>query len=397
MKLTKPEARRYLLQYQNLLPPNSVAGKTGVMDFIRRVGSIQFDPLDPVGCNPHLVLQSRVKGYKALMLDELLYKDRLLIDGFDKNLCIWPVEDWPCFRRNHRDMCRWFDQSQQGFADAVAHVRAAIAEKGALCSADFEAREKVNWPWGPTNAVRAALEGMYFQGQLVIHHKMGTRKYYDLAERHIAPDILCAPDPNPCDRDWLRWRVLRRVGSVGMLRDKAGDAWLGIGGLKSAERAEAFRALVSSGELEALDVEGLDTPFFIRSADLPLLEQAAGGEAPPQRMAFIAPLDNLIWDRRMIRDLFGFEYTWEVYAPREKRKYGYYVLPVLCGDRFIARVEPKFSKKTKTLELLNWWWEDGVKPNADMKKAFRQCVKEFMAYLGAKDINYKEGYTGLKI
>ncbi len=394
MKLTKPEARRFLLRHQCLYPPRRLAGKHEIMAYVRRVGSVQFDPLDQVGCNPHLVLQSRVKGFRPKMLDELLYRERLLVDGFDKNLCIWPVEDWPCFLRNRRDAFQWFDPDQPGFAEAEAHVRAVIAEKGALCSADFEAREKVNWPWGPTNAVRAALESMYFQGGLVIHHKVGTRKYYDLAERHISQEILAASDPHPDEAEYLRWRVLRRVGSVGLLRDRAGDAWLGISGLKSVDRAEAFAALTASRELETCEVEGMDFAFYIRRQDLPALEPEDCG-AP--QMAFIAPLDNLIWDRRLIRDLFGFEYTWEVYAPKEKRKYGYYVLPVLYGDRFVARVEPKFNKKTKTLELLNWWWEDGVKPNADMKKAFRQCVKEFMAYLGAKDVVYSSDYKGIKL
>jgi uncharacterized protein YcaQ len=84
-------------------------------------------------------------------------------------------------------------------------------------------------------------------------------------------------------------------------------------------------------------------------------------------------------------------------VPKPKRKYGYYVLPVLYGDRFVARFEPKFDKKTKTLELLNWWWEEGMKPDSEMKKAFRECIREFMGYLGAKDVVYGEGYGGFRI
>jgi uncharacterized protein len=396
MKLTKAQARRYLLVHQRLAPPRAVSGKAAALEFIRKVGCIQFDPLDMVGCNPNLVLQSRIGGYTQELLNELLYKDRLLVDGFDKQLSIWPVEDWPAFNRNHRDGSIWYGSYQNNFADTVAHVRSEIGTKGPLCSADFEAREKVDWPWGPTNAVRAALESMYYLGELVVHHKARARKYYDLAERHIPREILTAPDPHPDDSQYLRWRVHRRIGSVGLLWERASDAWLGISGMKTAQRTEAFTALAASGDLSGLEVEGIAYPFFIRSQDLPDLELSLQDEESAPKMAFIAPLDNLIWDRKLIVALFGFDYKWEVYTPQAQRKYGYYVLPVLYGDRFIARIEPRLNKKTKVLELTNWWWEDGLKPDAAMKKAFKECLKAFMGYLGAKDVVYSEDYKGLR-
>lgn len=395
MKLTQAQASRYLLAHQRLLPPREATGKAAVMDWMNRVGAIQFDPLDIVGCNPHLVLQSRFAHYKPEQLNELLYKDRLLIDGFDKQLSIWPVADWPAFSRS-RDGSHWYSGNQKEFADTITHVRGEIEARGPLCSVDFEAREKVSWPWGATNAVRASLESMYFRGELVAHHKVGTRKYYDLAHRHIAPEILSAPDPNADDEQHLRWRVLRRIGSVGLMWDRAGDAWLGIGGMKSAQRAEAIASLATSGDIVPVEVEGINYSFYVRGLELPELELTLANEEPSPRMAFIAPLDNLIWDRKLIAALFNFDYKWEVYTPEPQRKFGWYVLPVLFGDRFVARVEPRFNKKTKVLELVNWWWEDGVKPDAAMKKAFRGCLKDFMAYLGAKEVVYGEGYQGMK-
>ena len=398
MKLTKSQAGRFLLCRQRMDTPRALPGKEGALEFVRSVGTVQFDPLDQVGRNPHLVLQSRVKGYRPEMLDELLYRDRLLVDGFDKNLSIWPVEDWPGFARNRRDARVWFGNGvdRGPLHDAKLHALSQIERQGPLCSLDFEAREKVNWPWGPANAVRAALESLYFQGRFVIHHKEGSRKYYDLAERHIPERILAAADPRPDDADYLRWRILRRTGSIGLIWDRGGDAWLGIPGLDAAGRAEAFAALTASGELIPAEVEGVKYPLYLRAADVESLNFAIKSAEGQPEMALIAPLDNLIWDRKLIRELFGFDYTWEVYTPQTKRKYGYYVLPVLYGDRFVARIEPKYDKKTKTLRMLNWWWEEGVKPDAEMKKAYRECLKEFMGYLGAKDISYGEEYQGIK-
>jgi uncharacterized protein YcaQ len=126
--------------------------------------------------------------------------------------------------------------------------------------------------------------------------------------------------------------------------------------------------------------------FFLRASDLSTLE--AAGEPSTASVAvaaatFIAPLDNLTWDRELLRQVFNFDYCWEIYKPKEKRAYGYYVLPVLYDDRFIARVEPIVDKKARVLTIAGWWWEKGVRPNAAMRDALRTCAAEFAAYLGA--------------
>lgn len=396
MMLAKSQARRYLLHHQRLLPPRNASGKDAILELMHKVRCIQFDPLDVVGCNPHLVLQSRFAGYQPRLLDELLYQDRLLVDGFDKQLSIWPVEDFPCFTRDRAGSALWHQSQDPLLLATLRHVVEEIEVRGPMSSANFEARGKVRWPWGPTNAVRAALESLYFRGDLVVHHKAGTRKYYDLAHRHISPEILSAPDPQPDDCDYYRWRLLRRVGSIGLVRCGAGDALLGIG-MNGRQRADAFDQLIVGGQLLPVEVEGFAKPLYLRAMDAPALDVISVEDDAPPAMAFLAPLDNLIWDRRLIEKLFGFEYRWEVYTPPDKRKYGWYVLPVLYGERFVARVEPRFDKKAKVLELLNWWWEDGEKPDASMKKAFRACVREFMKYLGAKEVMLGEGWQGIKI
>ena len=389
MKLSREEACTLLLRHQSLLPPRGLIGAEGALAHIRQVGSIQFDPLNQVGFNPQLVLQARVKGYRPAMLESLLYRDRALVDGFDKCLCIYPVEDWPAFTRQRESDKQGYARRYETMGQAVEIVRQAVAERGALCSADFDPGEKVNWPWGPTNAARAALEYLYFCGELVIHHKEGARKYYDLTSRHIPPEILAASDPNIDLPAYRQWHVLRRVGAIGMLWNRGSDAWLGVRGLKGAEREGAFAALLREGSLLPVEVEGLKEPLYLRSSDRALLDMEPVDSRP--EMAFIAPLDNMMWDRRLIEALFGFRYRWEVYVPEPQRQYGYYVLPVLYSGRFVARMEPKFDKKAKTLRLLHWWWEDGVRPNGAIKAAFRRCLKEFMAYLGAKEVAAHEG------
>ncbi len=389
MKLTKQEARAFVLRHQCLLPPRTLPGPAGALEYIRRVGSIQFDPLNQVGYNPQLVLQSRVKGYKPAMLNNLLYHDRSLVDGFDKCLCIYPVEDWPAFAHQREGDRQWYAPNFADTPEALEETRRAVAERGPLCSADLPGEPKVRWPWGPASVSRAALEYLYFTGDFVIHHKEGTRKYYDLAERHLPQRLLTAPYPHHGDGEYHRWHVLRRVGSVGLLWNRASDAWLGVKNLKNEERTAAFTALLNEEALVPAEVEGLQETLYLRAEDLPLLDAPPPDDRP--EMAFLAPLDNMLWDRRLVEALFGFHYRWEVYTPAAQRQYGYYVVPVLYGDQIVARFEPRLNKKTGTLELLHWWWEDGVRPNRAMKAAFRRCLKHFMAYLGAKDVTTGDG------
>jgi uncharacterized protein YcaQ len=139
--------------------------------------------------------------------------------------------------------------------------------------------------------------------------------------------------------------------------------------------------------------------FFVRTMDLPALEAAAGESLDPSHAALVAPLDNLTWDRELLRQVFDFDYCWEIYKPKEKREYGYYVLPVLYGERFVARAEPVFDKRARVLTIAGWWWEIGVRPDAAMKAALAACVSEFADYLGAIDVRLGErvaGQRGLK-
>jgi hypothetical protein len=148
-----------------------------------------------------------------------------------------------------------------------------------------------------------------------------------------------------------------------------------------------LRRCVEQGKLISVGIEGLpNQTFFLQEGDLPTLEKVSRGRQPKAKAAFISPLDNLMWDRKTIGKLFEFDYVWEVYKPIVQRKYGYYVLPVVYGDQFVARVDPKLDRKTGILRIENWWWEEGVRPNEVMIIALSECLIEFGKYLDAKKI-----------
>jgi uncharacterized protein len=383
--LTKAEARRFILAHQGLWPPRGLKGEEGALDFMRRVHCIQYDPLNIVGHNPELVMQSRVAGFTPRLLEGLLYGRRALVEGWDKMMAIYPVDDWPCFRRQRAMARRPRLDGNRSAARILSAVRAEIGERGPLSSIDLEHDEKVSWPWGPARASRAALESMFWHGDLVIHHRVNTRKVYDLAQRHIPPEILAAPDPNASMAEHQDWHVLRRLRGIGLLWPRSSEAWLGIIGVKTAERARCLARLCARGRALRVVVEGLDAPLYMAAEDGALLEGLRAGRSPAARASIIAPLDNLMWDRSLIRALFGFDYVWEVYKPVPERRFGYYVLPVLYGDRFVARFEPGRDDDGAVC-VKNWWWEEGIEPSAPMRRALVSCFRDFARYLGAREL-----------
>jgi uncharacterized protein len=390
IKLTNRQARQFLLLVHGLLGEYKFIGKQGILDFVRQVGCIQYDPIDVCGKNSELVLQSRIKGFTKEMLDELLYEDRSLVDYPDKNLAIIPVQDWPYFER-YRRAARQHAENYPEMQALTEQVQAHIHNHGAISSndlklnGDFSWRSVIHWSGG-NNSSRSVLEQMYSTGELIIHHKKGTRKYYDFAGKHIQANLLDTPEPLPDELEHQKWRVLRRIGAVGLLWNRASDAWLNIWGLKSDERNEVFRQLLNEAKIIAVTVEEMKDLLYCCTEDLPLIEAVLNNPEPKFRCELMAPLDNMLWDRKLINALFGFDYTWEIYTPVNKRKFGYYVLPLLYGESFIGRVDVVKERKAKVLVVKNIWYEHGVKQTEQLGIALDDCFKKFAMFNGCEII-----------
>lgn len=379
--LSARQARQFLLLLHGLLGEYRFEGRAGALAFVRQAGCIQFDPVDRCGRNAELTLLSRVKGFGKETLDALLYQDRLLVDYPDKNLSILPVEDWPYFARL-RERARQSGRQFEGLDALEAQALAYIRENGPVDADTLPIGGTIDWHsaihwsgnWhGQSRAARSVLEQLYSTGELVIHHKRGTRKVYDLASRCIDPALLATPDPLESEEAHRAWRVGRRIGAVGLLQNRASDAFLGIEGLKAAQRNAAFEALEAAGRIFPVRVEGFCQPLYCRAEHRALMESVLAGREDRPRCEVLAPLDCLLWDRRLIRALFEFDYTWEIYTPEEKRRYGVYTLPLLLGERMIGRVEA--IAQGDTLEIRSLWLEDGVRRTKKLEADILRCMK----------------------
>jgi uncharacterized protein YcaQ len=403
-RVSAPAARRFLVRRHLLSPPRSLpAGPDGVRAAFERLGSIQFDPLGVAGRNHDLVLHARVAGYRSAWTDTLLYDTRELYETFNKGLSLLPTAELPWYRiswdRALRDD-RVREQHER--TETMQHVVEQIRERGPQSSGDFERHrtaEAVNWFWGPTNEIRAALEALWEAGILGLARREGNRRFYDLAERIYPADLLAH---RPSQHEQRKHKLLSRFRAHGLL-GLAGQAeiWLGTAPAKldplepeRPSRGQLRAELVAEGAIVPVEVEGLKGVRHVIREDMATLDAAEADvsarlSAEPH-VSFLAPLDPLAWDRDLMRQLFDFDYVWEVYVPEAKRRWGYYVLPLLFGDRLVGRIEPRIDRGGKAIRVLGIWWEPGFDPRRaeGFVDAMRGALADYMDFGGASSIEW---------
>jgi uncharacterized protein YcaQ len=364
-------ARRFLVLRHHLAPPRSLpAEPQSVLRVVDRIGSIQFDPLEIAGRNHDLVLLARIAGYRREWTERWLYEDRVLYETYNKMLSIVPTAELPYYRltwdkNNQAHLGGTFERHGPLVEELVARIR----DHGPLLPRDVGAREAIDWYWRPTNQVRAILEALAESGVLGIARRQGNLRIYDLAERLFPAELLATRHD---ERDQRRHRLLSRYRAGGLL-GTGGQAELWYGTAPTAGERTALRSeLLERGEILPAEVEGFKGERYLVATELATLEEAErqvrageppGGAAPG--VAFLAPLDPFCWDRDQMRRLFDFDYVWEVYVPAAKRRWGYYVLPILYGDRLVGRIEPRIERRAGELRVAGLWWEDDFDPLAD--------------------------------
>jgi uncharacterized protein len=399
MKVTAEAARRFLAARHALAPARSLeAGPPGVLEVFRRFGSIQFDPIAVAGRTHDLVLHARVADYDPGWC-EGLYERREIFEAYNKGLSFVLVEDYPWFRG--RLSRRWAEIIEEN-ADVAEQVLERIRVEGPMSSLDFERTkgEMTDWFGLPTNTVRAVLEAYALTGVLGLSRRDGNRRYYDLLERLLPAEILARDVPI---LEQFRHRLLSRFRAHGLLGVAGvGDIFGGIGPAKPDPRFPGYpgrtalrEELVADGAIVPVDVEGVRGKRFVLAEEIGLLEDPP---EPPPSVAFLPPFDALVWDRPLLGSLFDFDYVWELFIPPEKRRWGWYVLPMLFRDRFVGRIEPRIDREGGRVEVLDLWWEDGFAPRrADgFVDAMKDALRAYLRFAGASRLEWAPHLTAEK-
>jgi uncharacterized protein YcaQ len=398
IKLSQEQARRFLVQRQGLAPPRALPAKPeSVLTVVERLGMLQFDPLEVPGARNHdLVLHARIDGYRREWCEGWLYgPDRRLFEIYNKSLNIIPIGELP----HHRvSWDRHLERYEQGIlrehADVAHNILQRISAEGPLSTAAFvDHAHSVDWWWAPTRVARAVLEALFVIGRVGVSRREGNRRYYDLIERLVPEDLLHRRESA---EDGMRHRLLSRYRAAGLTWPSA-TTELMVGTGTAAERARRTAELVEQGLLSLVEIEGIKGVRYFPSDERELLTATADGSAAADPgVAFIAPLDPLLWDRRLLRQLWSFDYIWEVYVPEPKRRWGYYVLPILFGDRLVGRFEPRFDRTARTLRILGIWWEEGFSPRREERfvARVREALGAYMAFVGARRIEWMPRTAG---
>jgi hypothetical protein len=391
VNVSADDARRFLVARQLLAPARSLeGGKRAVLDHLRRFGSIQYDPISVAGRSHDIVLHARIADYDASWCD-LLYERRQLFEAFNKGLSFILASDYSWFRGTSSSRSqRLLDEN----VEAAERVLERVRVDGPLSALDFERQygELVDWFGVKTNVVRAVLEAYTATGVLGLARRDGNRRYYDVIERLLPREVLEHEVPL---REQLRHKMLSRYRAHGLL-GASGDVFSGLGPAKPDPRLPGHpgrtavrEELIEDGELVPVEIEGVrGKRFVVRDEVGPL----AAPVEPPPSVAFLSPFDPVVWDRGLLGSLFEFDYVWDLFHPPEKRRFGYYVLPILFRDRFVGRIELRIDRDAGLVRVLGLWWEDGFEPRRvdGFVDAMREALRAYLGFAQATKIAWAE-------
>jgi uncharacterized protein len=391
-------ARRLAITRQQLAGPRPSPDAAGLLAVTREIGCLQLDPTSKVARSHLLVLWSRVGGYDPAQLDHLLWTERRLFEYWAHAASIVLTEDYPIHSYWMRQRAgvdskwsRWARDWMEANHALRDHILGELAARGPLRASQFEDRAVVPWPssgWNNGRNVGRMLDFLWSGGQVMVAGRQGGQRLWDLTERHLPADT---PREELDAAEVTRRAVLRSLGGLGVARVEHIKAHYTRGGYPDLKRT--MERLLASGEILPVAIRGdageWPGPWYVRAADLPLLDDLTNGGWSP-RVTLLSPFDNLICDRDRTELLFDFRFRLEIYTPKHAREYGYFVLPILDGDRLIGRVDPAMDRKARRLTINAVHAEPDAPLTREAGAAVGAAIRDLGAFLGAREIVYTE-------
>ncbi len=370
--------RRHVVAHQGFATRFRRASADDVEAAIRRLSCVQLDSISTVERSHRIALTSRIGVYSKGAVSTLLGQGRVF-EYWAHEACLLPVEDFPLFRWRMNGRGHWgtHERALGEHPEVVEHVLEEIGARGPLGSRHFEGEKAGGmggmWNWKPAKKV---LDALWDRGDLSIAGRQGFQRLYDLTERVIPRAVLDTPEPSFDEA--IRGLVLRAVRARGALTESGIAEHYRLPGRMATVRPHV-EALVSCGELRRLEVVDDGPPVLVPGGE-PLREDVSPGAV------LLSPFDNLLWDRPFARRVFGFEYVMEIYKPAPERIYGYYVLPLLRGDRIVGRADLKADRKRGLLRVLAFHREPGVRASAALDAAFERALERLARAAGLQGV-----------
>ena len=390
-------ARRFILGKQGLWPGRRWRGIKGTERAMRAMEYLQLDPLQVIARSHDITLQSRVLDYRPDMWEDVTYKQRKFFD-WGGWLATRPMDELPHWRvvmRRERDDNSRIRAMASEHADAIVEMRAILRERGVVSNRDFEMATRTR-----TQSYRGrkdsalALYYLWRTGEVMIHHRERFERVYALTETVAPAHLLRESDEAEADR----FLIKKDVSFSGLSRvSRVSDSF--HRGVPFSKAKQILEAMLADGDLIEVQTEGWKAVHYALGSDARLLRDLSAGRIPKawtplentttEEVAFLAPLDP-VSARGRAKVLFGFDYVWEVYKPEHQRKFGYYTLPILWGDRLVARFDSKLDRGTNTFVILGLWLDDkALGKDEAFADALARGFARFVTFLGANRIDAK--------
>lgn len=392
--------RRFILGKQGLWPGRRWRGLKGAEQAMRTMEYLQLDPLQIIARSQDISLYSRVLNYKPELWEDAAYKQRKFFD-WGGWLAARPMEELPYWRVvMHRERDGGYGDSRlrqmaKDHAKAIVEVCAILKDRGTVGNRDFEAadRKKTQSYRGRKDSA-LALYYLWRTGEVMTHHRERFERVYALTETVAPKELIYEKTQEEADR----FLVKKEISFGGITRiQRTGDSY----GRGEPDRAakKILESMLADGEIIEVKVDGWKATQYALAEDGKVISGLSAGRIPKawkpvdttttEEAVFLAPLDH-VSARGRARELFGFDYVWEVYKPEHQRKFGYYVLPVLWGDRLVARFDSKLDRTTNTFNILGLWLEDrALGKNEAFAEALARGFARFVNFLGAEEMDVK--------
>jgi hypothetical protein len=397
LSLTPQSVRRLAITRQRLAGPGPANSRDGLMEIFRDLGCIQIDPIRAVERTQYLVLWSRLGAYDPAHLAKLLWQEKSLFEYWAHAASIVLTEDYPI----HQAQMRRFASDDSSISQKVRawlqandklrrHILQRLAQDGPLAATEFEDLTVVPWTstgWTHERNVTRMLDFLWSGGEIMVAERDGLKKKWGLADHHL-PDWT--PRSAWSDEEVVRHAAQKSLRALGAATQKQINNHFIRGNYPNLTAIIAD--LVAEGRLVPVSLRDGDSAgpdsWYIHAADVPLAEQLEAGQGWHPTTTLLSPFDNLICDRERTEQLWNFYFRIEIYVPAAKRQYGYYVLPILHGDRLIGRIDPTMDRKKGVLHLNAIYLEPDTPPDQATAQAVAASLADLAHFLGAKEIRY---------
>jgi uncharacterized protein YcaQ len=388
-------ARRFILGKQGLWPGRRWRGLEGTEQTMRAIEYLQLDPLQIIARSQDITLHSRVLNYTPGLWEQVTYQQRKFFD-WGNWLAVRPMDELPHWRvvmRRERDNGARVRKIAHDHADAIDEMRAVLHERGIVSNRDFEmATRKRTQSYRGRKDSALALYYLWRTGEVMTHHREKFERVYALTEAVAPADLI-----RESDEDEAKRYLIKKDISFSGLSRVTRNADMFHSGMPFEHGVQTIEAMLAEGDIIEVQVEGWKALHYALGSDMQALLDLSAGRVPEawgplettttEEVVFLAPLDP-VSARGRAKVLFGFDYIWEVYKPEHERKFGYYTLPILWGDRLVARFDSKLDRTTNTFVILSQWLENDILGKDEaFAEALVRGFARFKIFLGASRLD----------